>query len=226
MNHSEQINELAGALAKAQGQLATAKKNAKNPFLKNDYADLTAVWDAARGPLAANGLSVVQPADIDEHGNVTVTTVLAHSSGQWMTSALSMAPDAEKGLSMAQVAGKIISYLRRYGLMSLVGITAEGEDDDGNDAQGKVVARKPAPKAEPHWIMDSTARARFWAKTSDMGLTHGEVHRALDVNSLKGWNGTEDQAYQFIDAWLDARTEAAVLDDHADEIEQPALVEA
>ena len=81
-------------------------------------------------------------------------------------------------------------------------------------------------EAANDWILDSTARARFWAKTSDMGLTHGEVHKALDVNSLKGWNGTEAQAYQFIDAWLDARTEAAVLDDHADEIEQPELVEA
>ena len=54
MNTSESINELAAALAKAQAEMPAAKMNATNPFLKNRYADLTAVTDAARATLAVN----------------------------------------------------------------------------------------------------------------------------------------------------------------------------
>ena len=52
MEKSDQINELATALAKAQGELESASKNALNPHFKNKYADLASVWDAARAPLS------------------------------------------------------------------------------------------------------------------------------------------------------------------------------
>lgn len=215
MEHSEHINELAGALAKAQGQMATAKRNAKNPFLKSEYADLTAVWEAARNALTANELSIFQPADIDEQGAVTVTTLLGHSSGQWMSSILSMTPSAEKGLSMAQVMGKIVSYLRRYGLMSLVGITVEGEDDDGSGAKGKVTPkRKPAPKradrgqAEAmHWIDNENTRKAFWARANELSLTNTDVYAALEVDSIHKFTGTLAEAGAKIVAWLHLQTE-------------------
>jgi hypothetical protein len=60
MTTSESINEIAAALAKAQSEMGGAVKDSANPFFKSKYADLSSVWDACRGPLTKNGLSVVQ----------------------------------------------------------------------------------------------------------------------------------------------------------------------
>ena len=60
MNRSETINELAAALAKAQGEMRPALKDAENPYFKSNYADLASCWDAVRVPLAKNGLAIVQ----------------------------------------------------------------------------------------------------------------------------------------------------------------------
>ena len=60
MKHSESIAALAGALAKAQLQIEPASKNATNPHFRSHYADLASIWDACRGPLNTNGLSIVQ----------------------------------------------------------------------------------------------------------------------------------------------------------------------
>ena len=60
MKHSESIALLAGALAKAQLQIEPASKNATNPHFRSHYADLASIWDACRGPLNTNGLSIVQ----------------------------------------------------------------------------------------------------------------------------------------------------------------------
>ena len=143
MNTSEQINELATALAKAQGEITGALKDSANPFFKSKYADLASCWDACRGPLSRNGLSVLQPAESDD-GGVTVTTTLLHSSGQWVRSALRLQP---KDWS-PQGVGSAISYGRRYGLTAMIGIAQV--DDDGNAASGKVTyGAQPAYDA-PH----------------------------------------------------------------------------
>ena len=105
MNHSDSINELATALAKAQGIITTAAKDKTNPFLKSTYADLASVMAAARGPLSANGLAVIQAAETYEEGSVSVTTMLTHSSGQWISGTMSMAAGEERGKSSAQVLG-------------------------------------------------------------------------------------------------------------------------
>lgn len=144
MNKSEQINELAAALSKAQGSMESARKDSENPFFKSHYADLAAVWDAARKPLSDNGLAVTQHPSAD--GNiVTVETSLLHASGQWVGSQLTMlSKDASP-----QAIGSCITYLRRYALSSVLGIASE-DDDDGNSAQpkeGHRVEAKPSPRA-------------------------------------------------------------------------------
>lgn len=130
MLKSESINELASALCKAQSVMTFAKKDAANPFFKSKYADLSAVVDAIKKPLADNGLAYAQATDIDEHGGVIVETTLLHSSGQWIGSRLRMMPVKAD----PQGIGSCITYARRYGLQALVGIPAD--DDDGNAASG------------------------------------------------------------------------------------------
>lgn len=141
MNKSESINELAMALAKAQGEFGAAKMDKLNPFLKNTYADLGSVIEASKAPCAKYGLSVSQPAST-EGDSVTVTTLLMHESGQWISSDMTLHLGEEKGRSIAQAAGSIITYLRRYSLSAILGIYAD-EDVDGNGAV-KQAEKKPA----------------------------------------------------------------------------------
>lgn len=129
IERSETIKELATALAKAQGALRPAAKDAENPHFKSKYADLSAVWEACRGPLASNGLSVIQlPAD-SEPGRMALTSMLLHASGEYIsaTYSIKLMQDTAHG------AGSALTYLRRYALAALVGIVAD-EDDDGNGA--------------------------------------------------------------------------------------------
>lgn len=145
MNHSEQLNELAAALVKAQAEIKGAAKDSLNPFFRSSYADLSSVWEACRDALGRYGLSVVQMPSFRMDGEVAivgVTTMLLHQSGQWV-SELGETPvppctnKAGEFVAKAdpQITGSAITYLRRYGLASFVGVTPE--DDDGESvAQG------------------------------------------------------------------------------------------
>lgn len=128
---SENINELATALAKAQGQMVTAKKDKKNPFFKSTYADLSSIWDACRNALSQNGLAVIQTTQSVENRLEMVTT-LVHSSGQWIKSQMPILVDKPT----PQAIGSAQTYYRRYALAAIVGVVASEEDDDGNAASG------------------------------------------------------------------------------------------
>lgn len=143
MNHSELLNELGGALAKAQGQIQAAKKDSANPFFKSKYADLASVWDACRKPLSDNGLSVSQFPCEAENG-VAIETMLIHSSGQWISSRYTM-PVSKND---AQAVGSAITYARRYALAAVVGIAPE--DDDGNAAAKANPEKKEKSASTPY----------------------------------------------------------------------------
>lgn len=144
MERSEQIEQLAEALAVAQGQIETAKKDSTNPYFKSKYADLASVFDAIRKPLADNGLSIVQIPTIKNLG-VELETSLIHSSGQYITGKLQM-PFKEPS---PHAIGSAITYARRYSLQSIVGVCSD-EDDDGNFASGNTFVAEnkciPNPK--------------------------------------------------------------------------------
>jgi len=145
MKHSESIAALAGALAKAQLQIEPASKNATNPHFRSHYADLASIWDACRGPLNTNGLSIVQfPCDGDV-GRTGLCTMLLHSSGEYISEVVTTRSqkDDPQGL------GSALTYLRRYALAAVVGVTAT-EDDDGNAASTPANARVAAPAPRPY----------------------------------------------------------------------------
>ena len=131
MEHSEQINELAAALAKAQAEMGNAKKSSANPFFKSKYADLAEVLDTCREVLSKNGLSVVQPVGQVSDKSIEVFTMLMHSSGQWISSSMNI-PMAKLD---PQAAGSAITYARRYSLAAMVGIAQA--DDDGEAAMNR-----------------------------------------------------------------------------------------
>lgn len=127
MRHSEQLNDLAKALSAAQGAMENASKGKVNPHFKSKYADLGSIWDAIREPLAKHGLSVVQLPFTDEAGQIRVSTLLMHSSGQWIEASYALPPT--KG--DAQGFGSAITYMKRY---ALTGMGVAPEDDDGEAA--------------------------------------------------------------------------------------------
>ena len=120
---SEYIDKLAAALAKAQSEMKGAQKNAVNPFFKSNYADLQKVIESSFPYLTKNGLSVIQGNE-GKPGEFHVTTMLLHSSGQWIKSKLKMPIEKLN----AQGVGSAITYGRRYGLSAMVGI-AQHDDD-------------------------------------------------------------------------------------------------
>jgi hypothetical protein len=137
MIHSPTIGSIAAALAAAQGEIKGAVKDSTNPFFKSRYADLSSVKDACQEALTANHIAVIQ-APKATGALVTVTTMLAHESGEWLSEELTAHAKDES----AQSVGSVITYLRRYGLASMVGVTAE--DDDGESAQPRQ-QHKPTP---------------------------------------------------------------------------------
>ena len=188
MDKSEQINELATALSKAQGVIIPASKDTDNPFFKSKYADLASVWEVARKPLADNGLSIVQLPSAE--GNiVTLKTIIMHASGQYITSDLTMvAKDAGP-----QAIGSCITYERRYALSSIVGIASE-IDDDGNTAtevKGKNDDVQP-PKGvksmkefcKELWIEKHGDIDKFNAWLTDQGVENFDKMKEIDYAVL------------------------------------------
>ena len=134
MKESATLEKLAKALRVAQSIMGTASKDSVNPHFKSKYADLASVWDACRKPLTANGLTILQPVSCDG-SNVTITTRLLHESGEFIEESLTL----QATQNTPQAIGSAITYGRRYGLSSMIGIAAD-EDDDGHQASYRSIA--------------------------------------------------------------------------------------
>jgi hypothetical protein len=141
MNKSDSIKELSSALSKAQSQMPFAPMDSVNPFLKNKYADLGSIIKTAKPVLAANGLAVSQQVTSCDD-RVGVSTIVMHSSGEWLESTVTLPLGEERGKSLAQVAGSVITYLRRYAYAAALGMYAD-EDTDGSHGEPKREPQRP-----------------------------------------------------------------------------------
>ena len=142
MTRSETVGAIAAALAKAQAVMRNPAFDKQNSAYQGfRYASLAAHLDAIRNPLSMHGISVVQPTALAEAGKVHVTTMLLHTSGEWLASEISMPCG-----NTAQAVGSALTYARRYSLAALVGIVGE-DDDDGNAATQAASEAKPSKKA-------------------------------------------------------------------------------
>lgn len=144
LTHSEQIDQLASALADAQADLGTVIKQSQNDAFGSKYADLTKVWEAFQRVGPRHGLSIVQmPGHFDAMSRtMSLSVKLMHNSGQWLGGDMSM--PLSRGDAHAY--GSACTYARRYSLAALIGICPH--DDDGNDASGVQVAFNPAMRSQ------------------------------------------------------------------------------
>jgi hypothetical protein len=141
MEQSTEISELTAALAAAQSKFRKAKRTGKNPDAESTYAPFDEVVAASRSALTRNGIAVSQwptaqelAADADGLRGwlVAVETQIAHKSGQWMRTTMRMPLLRIDGWGVKSAT----TYAKRIAYEAAVGVTVEGEDDDGRAAIG------------------------------------------------------------------------------------------
>ncbi len=125
MQKSESIVELAKALNKFQTNMGIVVFDANNPFFKSRYASLSNIVSSSKIILSDCGLAISQL--VENEGGVT--TILMHTSGQWLSSTLTLKSVKDD----PQGHGSAITYARRYAYASILGIVSD-EDDDGNSS--------------------------------------------------------------------------------------------
>jgi hypothetical protein len=179
---SETIGAIAAALAKAQAELTNPEKSltatirAMNPRDHDQtfrYAALSSGLDIVRKALGGHEIAIVQTTAIDkEAGLIRLTTTLAHSSGEWLSSEWPVCPIAETAAPRRM--GAALTYARRYALFTLVGIAGEDDLDAPDLAEGAnanaankagavdkhSVAARLRPAVAPDDKMPPTALAR------------------------------------------------------------------
>lgn len=135
MLRSDQINELAAALCKAQGKFPILQKRSK--AYNWMYADLAEILECVQPILEANELSISSEIDWDKP---TLTMYLFHSSGQHIGCSIKLHYKAQEKTNEMQAMGSSITYARRYCICCLLNLAADKEtDDDGH---------RSAPKGE------------------------------------------------------------------------------
>lgn len=191
MYQSEQINEIAIALAKVQAVLEAAEKNSTNTVGgggKKKYADIAAVYSAIREPLSNNGLSIAQTMRPSDPGTVCVRTMLMHESGQWISGECVLPWDRQGG---PQGAGSAITYARRYSLSAMIGVVSE-DDDDGLGAMPKSKSNSRKTPESPTDIQvnfaDRNQVQRIQILMKEMGIDDRDV-RIARTNTWLAKNG-------------------------------------
>jgi len=148
---SSSIAALATALAKAQIKLTNPEKSLVGAVESQSgqgsarqfrYAPLSSGLEIVRKTLGQHEIATVQITAVDPaSGIVNLTTILAHSSGEWIASDWPVCPIAETATPHRM--GAALTYARRYALFTLVGIA--GEDDlDAPDLVAPSSARSPS----------------------------------------------------------------------------------
>lgn len=157
MQSSSEINEIAAALAKAQGEFpkiaknkiadlkGVSKRTGKEYSMKYSYADIADVLAAILPVLSKHNIAFIQPTTVDG-GWISIHPRLIHSSGQWIGSVYPVCPINTDHQAM----GSAITYSRRYAGCSLIGVAADDDLDDENTKDDTRVRRNgkdDAPRA-------------------------------------------------------------------------------
>jgi ERF superfamily len=202
---SESIGAIAGALAKAQIELANPEKSLtatiRSPFPREGdrsfrYASLSSGLDLVRKSLGRHEIATVQTTSIDDAaGLIRLTTTLAHSSGEWVSSDWPVCPVSETAAPHRM--GAALTYARRYALFTLVGIALP--HPAGSDELGQHAAADPVPASPPDAAIPASFASTL-SPTSDYGrrkpvrpprvllpADHSAALREKLISELKGF---------------------------------------
>jgi ERF superfamily len=181
------IGKLVEALCKAQLEFAPVVKANINPQFKSKYADLATIIQATMPALAKNGLVVIQSPSAKGR-ELTMTTMLVHSSGEWISSELTL-PATMRNELTAQTIGSACTYSRRYALQSVLGIAAD-LDDDAQEASGGGSTAAAQAVAERKIAEYKGKKGEDPDKYADVKAALAECKSTDDLNFLlEGWRG-------------------------------------
>ncbi len=125
--HSPTVAGIGAALAKAQAEFTTPKKNVPVEYSGRSYkyADLQGVYDAVRPALAKHGLAITHLCQ-EFGGQVELVTMLLHGeSGEWLKSIYPVKAKVDR----PQEFGSAMTYAKRYAISALLGVASENDDD-------------------------------------------------------------------------------------------------
>lgn len=168
MEKSTSIKEIATSLSKFQSKVEAVKKDASNPFFKSKYASLENIIEAIRKPLEEVGLSFSQ----FPTGENELSTILMHTSGEFLQSTVKMSPKD----NTPQGQGSAITYMRRYSLSAVLGLSTE-EDDDGNAASKPKAPEKKQEAKKPVKVLATLTdiKKSIAANLEKLGVNYKEL---------------------------------------------------
>jgi len=133
---SQKIGELALALSKAQGEMGAVEEDKENKYSGYRYSSLDAIQKVVRPGLSKYEIAIIQGTEINDLGQEIIFTELIHSSGQWRKT-IRLTPEVEfmKGLTPVQVYGLNKTYILKYQLKAMCGVSSGSDDTDGTHSQ-------------------------------------------------------------------------------------------
>lgn len=187
MRTSEHIDQLITALAQARPAFTSITRNrtVKVSTAKGSYdfayATLDHILEAVTPALSAQGLAVVSGMDEGEN-TLHVITRLAHSSGQWIETAVRVGSPER-----LQELGSALTYGRRYGISAILGIQAD-DDDDGNLMEGHSIQPKAKRLVKPERLISPEEAALLMEKSQqDYPPPPDPLKQLFDVVKAGGW---------------------------------------
>lgn len=184
MKKSESIVEISKALTEFHKNVEQPLKDADNPFFKSKYVPLENVVQAINDVAPTHGLSFTQWAVNDENGMIGVATMLMHSSGEFIEyPPIYSRPDKAN----VQGLGSLITYLKRYTLSAIFGITSD-IDDDANEASGNNDKQNNQQQKE-------VSKPVILAKFKQGGGTEEQFHDWFGKQVAAGFNHNQMDQY-------------------------------
>lgn len=169
MNKSESIAALAEALSKFQEEVKQPFKDKTNPFFNSKYVPLENIVEVITQTAPKHGLSFMQY-PVNNENKVGIKTVIMHKSGEFIETEPIFALPAKQD---AQATGSTITYLKRYSLAAVFGITSD-VDDDGNAASTPQQQKAPT-------LADVLKAAAKKTGKAEKDL-YDEVSQSLNIN--------------------------------------------
>lgn len=197
---SERIGAIAAALARAQAELTNPEKTLtaviRSPFPREDdrtfrYASLASGLEIVRKRLSQQEIATIQTTRIEAAtATVHLTTLLAHSSGEWIASEWPVC--AAKDVEAPHRMGAALTYARRYALFALVGIAGEDDLDAPDAIAGPPAATDrqavPGPKAKPpNGVLNRPAVLPPERSAELLQRLLGELASQGDADGLLSW---------------------------------------
>lgn len=175
------------AFAKMQAEIRPAIKDSTNPAFRSKYADLAAIWEAIKQPLANHGFSVIQVPQF-EGDSIWLRTMVLHSSGEFIEGRYPLRPVKQD----PQGYGSALTYARRYSISAMLGVVAD-IDDDGNAASTAPNPQREGLHNSPTFTKEQQAPAETRAPLTPQAWAQMGIDRIATFNSREELEAFEDK---------------------------------